>query len=268
LFYWIYDAPVWLMSTGFVVTFVALNSVGVFFIRPRIRPLVAELSDENNLIGNVLSLYSVMFGLLMGTLAVVTYQNLSSAQELVDDEATAIAALYRDAQSYPEPARTVLTSSIKTYTVYVIEEAWPLQRQGIVPRGGVALADNIQKPLFRFEPKTAGQEAMHQETLRQYNSFIVARRARLGAVNNSIPSVLWWTMASGCLVLMMLMWLFDSTLKALLVLSGIAAFALGSVTGLIALMDHPFRGEVSVSAKSYQLIVDSLMTETPVPSAE
>jgi hypothetical protein len=259
VFYWIYEIPSWLASAGFIATFLAINCLGVYFLRPWIRPLVADLTDENNLIGNVLSLYSVMFGLLMGTLAVVTYQNLSDSQKIVDAEATAIAALYRDLQSYPEPERSQLTGAVKEYTRYVIEEAWPLQQQGIVPKGGVTRTDGIQKPLFGFEPKTPGQAAMHQETLRQFNSFVVARRARLGAVLGAIPSILWWTMGSGSLVLMMLMWLFDASRRALLVLSGIAAFALGSMIGLIALMDHPFRGELSVSVEPYRLVFENLM---------
>jgi hypothetical protein len=263
VFYWIYDIPSWQASVGFIALFLVINGLGVYFIRPLIRPLVAELTDENNLIGNVLSLYSVMFGLLMGTLAVVTYQNLSDSQKLVDTEATAIAALYRDFQSYPEPERSQLSASLKEYTRYVIEEAWPLQRQGTVPKGGVTRTDSIQKPLLAFEPKTRGQEALHTETLRQFNAFVVARRARLGAVQNAIPSILWWTMASGSLVLMSLMWLFDASRKALLVLSGIAAFALGSMTGLIALMDHPFRGELSVSSEPYRLVFESLMQRSP-----
>jgi hypothetical protein len=262
MFYWIYDIPSWVATWMFVIVFVAANSLGVYYIRPLIRPLVADLSDENNLIGNVLSLYSVMFGLLMGTLAVVTYQNLSNSQQIADNESTAIAALYRDAQSYPEPERAQITSAIKTYTVYVINEAWPLQQKGTVPKGGIALVDEIQKPLFQFEPKTPGQEAVHQETLRQYNNFVLMRRARLAAVNNAIPSVLWWTMVSGSVVLMALMWMFDASRRALLVLSGIAAFALGSMTGLIALMDNPFRGELSVSSAPYQLVVDNLMGGT------
>jgi hypothetical protein len=261
MFYWIYDMPSWQVTLLFIAVFVGFNSFGIYFIRPLIRPLVADLSDENNLVGNVLSLYSVMFGLLMGTLAVVTYQNLSDAQQLADTEATAIAALYRDVKSYPEPEQTQLTSSLRAYTYYVVNEDWEFQKKGLMPRGDAQRADVIQFPLFGFEPKTLGQQTLHQETLRQYNSFIQARRARLGAVQDAIPAILWWTMVSGSIVLMALMWLFDATRKALLVLSGIAAFALGSMVGLIALMDNPFRGELSVSAEPYQIIIDGLMKQ-------
>jgi hypothetical protein len=59
------------------------------------------------------------------------------------------------------------------------------------------------------------------------------------------------------------MWLFDASRRALLVLSGIAAFALGSMVGLIALLDNPFKGELSVSSAPYQLIIDNLMNASP-----
>jgi hypothetical protein len=259
LFFWIYDLDSIVALVGFILVFLTVNTLGIYLARPILRPLVADLSDENNLIASVLSLYSVMFGLLMGTLAIVTYQNLANSQQLVDNEATAIASLYRATANYPEPEASLLNSSIRDYTVFVIEKAWPLQQKGIIPTGAIPLVDKIQKNLFPFEPKTAGQQAMHQETLRQYNNFIVTRRARLGAVQNSIPSILWWTMLSGSLVLMMLMWLFDASRKALLLLTGFAAFGLGIMTGLIALMDYPFRGEVSVSSAPYQIILDGLM---------
>jgi hypothetical protein len=261
LFYWIYDLPSWLATCLFIIFFVGVNSLGVYFIRPLIRPLVADLSDENNLFGNVLSLYSVMFGLLMGTLAVVTYQNLADSQKLVDTEATSIAALYRIAQSYPDREKAALSMTIREYTTFVIDEAWPLQKRGIVPSGGVTRADKIQQVLFDFEPQTPRQQILHQQALQQYANFIVARRARLGAVLNAIPSILWWTMASGSLVLMSLMWLFDASRVSLLVLSGIAAFALGSMIGLIALMDNPFRGELSVSSDPYRLVLEQLMSK-------
>ncbi|MGL4405748.1 MAG: hypothetical protein ACRCT6_08315 [Notoacmeibacter sp.] len=75
-------------------------------------------------------------------------------------------------------------------------------------------------------------------------------------------------MAAGPFLLTPLMWLFDASRKALLVLSGIAAFTLGSMTGLIALMDHPFREELSVSSAPYQLIINDLMGGSKYASFE
>lgn len=260
MFYWIYDLPASVAAILFAIAFVAFNTLGIFYLRPHIRPLVSDLRDENNLIGNVLSLYSVMFGLLLGTLAVVTFQNLADAQKTADNEATAIAALYRDISAYPEPHGPKLTEMLRQHTRYIIEEGWPQQQRGLVPKGGVKQLDEFQAVLYGFEPRTKGQEALHAETIRQYNQFVIVRRARLNAVEASIPAILWQTIAAGSIVCLMLMWLFDASRRALVTLTGVAAFALGSMIGLIALMDHPFRGEVSVSSDPYKLIYENLMS--------
>lgn len=257
MFIWIYNLPAGLGILLFGLTFVATNALGVFLVRPMIRPLVAELSDENELIGNSMSLYSVMFGLLLGMLAVITYQNLTDSQGVADSEATAVAALYRDVTAYPEPDRTALQDRLRDYTRYVIEEAWPMQRRGLFPAGG--RVTEIQNVLFAFEPKTEGQKAVHAEALRQFNSFVVFRRARLAALTTGLPPVLWYTMVGGTVLCLMLMWLFDATTKAMLALSGVTAFALGSVIGLIALMDNPFLGELGVSSAPYELVYSQLM---------
>jgi hypothetical protein len=46
-----------------------------------------------------------------------------------------------------------------------------------------------------------------------------------------------------------------------LLLGGVISFFLAMMISLIALMDHPFRGEVGVSSDAFQLIYDQLMKE-------
>jgi hypothetical protein len=58
----------------------------------------------------------------------------------------------------------------------VIEEAWPLQRQGRVPPGAVKRVADFQESLVSFEPKTKAQEALHDAAMRQFNSFFEYRR--------------------------------------------------------------------------------------------
>ena len=60
----------------------------------------------------------------------------------------------------------------------MIDEAWPLQRKGIVPAGGVKRVAAFQERLVLFEPQTKAQEALHDATLRQFNTFFEYRRIR------------------------------------------------------------------------------------------
>src|SRR5215467_15139834 len=97
MFYWIYDLPTYTVVFLFVAVFVIFNWFGVIFIRPFLRIFFRKQDGTNEVIGYVLSVFSVMYGLLVGMLAIVAYQALSNAQDVADREAASIAALYRDA---------------------------------------------------------------------------------------------------------------------------------------------------------------------------
>ena len=259
MLYWIYDIPSMAAVALFVAVFVGVCWLGTIICRPLVRRTLHRQTGLNETIGDFLQYFGVIYGLLLGLLAVATYQNLTDVEKAVGNEASSLAALYRDVSAYPEPARSELRSLVRDYTRYVIEEAWPLQRQGIVPAGAVTKAAAIQDRIVTFEPETKAQEALHEAALRQFNIFFEYRRARLYSVTAGIPGVLWYTVAVGALINMMMIWLFDLRLGVHLLLGGTIALFLATMISLIVLMDHPFRGEVSVSPQAFQLVYDQLM---------
>jgi hypothetical protein len=97
--------------------------------------------------------------------------------------------------------------------------------------------------------------------MRQFNSFFEYRRTRVYSVNSGIPPLLWYTVGVGALINMIFIWLFDLRLRVHMLLGGVISFFLATMISLIALMDHPFRGEVGVSSDAFQLIYDQLMKE-------
>ena len=192
-------------------------------------------------------------------LAIATYQALSDAEKTVVNETSALTSLYRDVSSYPEPNRSELQTLLAEYTRYVIEEAWPLQRKGIIPGGGSDRVTAFQAKLMAFEPQTKGQEAIHAEALRQFNALIGARRMRLYSVQSGIPAIMWYTIVATSVIGLILIWLLDLRLITHLLLGGLTAFVMGSMICLIALMDNPYRGELSVSPQAFQLVYDRHM---------
>jgi hypothetical protein len=69
-----------------------------------------------------------------------------------------LAVLSRDVSAYPEPIRSQLRKEVRDYVDYVIHEAWPLQRRGQVPSGGVERMNRAQDTLIPFEPATRGRK--------------------------------------------------------------------------------------------------------------
>ena len=118
---------------------------------------------------------------------------------------------------------------------------------------------SIYTTLLAFQPTTRSQEIIHAETLRELSHYVELRRARLASVTAGIPSVLWYVVAIGALLNIVLIWLFDMALHLHLILGGVLSLFLGMVIFLIAAMDNPFRGEVSISSDALRSVYESLM---------
>ena len=259
MFYWIYDYPIGAIGALFVVLFVAVASIGTLAVRKTVHGWVHREKGANEMVGFALSSFFVLYGLLLGLLAVAAYQNYATVSDIVDKEASSLAALDRDFTGYPEPIRDQLLDGLREYARYTIQEAWPLQRQGIVPKGGTDRITAIATVLLAFEPGKKSEEIKHAEALRQFNHLVETRRARLANVTTGLPPVLWWVLAFGSLLSIMLIWLLDMEIHLHLILGGVLAGFLGIVIFLIAELDNPFRGEVSIGPDSIALVYETLM---------
>jgi len=125
MFYWIYDYSSAQIGALFAAVFVGVTWLGIFAFRPVIRSWIHRDGSANDMVGFALSSFSVLYGLLLGLLAVAAYQNFSSVTDLVTRESSIIASLYRDAQGFPEPERGALKAGLREYVRFVIDDAWP-----------------------------------------------------------------------------------------------------------------------------------------------
>nr|MBA2714638.1 DUF4239 domain-containing protein [Rubrobacteraceae bacterium] len=108
-----------------------------------------------------------------------------------------------------------------------------------------------------------GQEILHAETVREFNAFVEARRQRLYGVEKGLPVELWYVVIIGAVLSIVLTWLFAlERLGIHLLVSGILAMFIGVTVFLIAAMDHPFRGALSISPEAFEIVLKTLMTPT------
>src|SRR6478752_5958382 len=102
--------------------------------------------------------------------------------------------------------------------------------------------------LTAYEPLRVGQQVLHAESLRQFNTFIEVRRTRLASIVGGIPGVLWYVVLMGAALNIVLFWMFEMRFLVHLMLGGIVAFFLGVMILIIVNLNTPFRGDVTVSA--------------------
>jgi len=262
MFYWIYDIPTYQLALIMTVAFVGFSWVGCVVVRPLMRLFVLRRrSDTNDVVGYILSCFCVFYGLLLGLIAVATYQNYTEVEASVSNEAAALAALYEDVSTYADPHGQDLRWLLRDFCRYTIRYAWPEHQQGRVPEGSEVRLKAFQESLLAFEPQTSAQHIVHAESLRQFNIFMERHRLRQHAVTTGIPPIMWYVVIVGAILNISLIWLFDIDFLSHLALGGMLAFFLGTVIFLIAAMDHPFRGEVSIAPEAFETLYWERMRE-------
>jgi hypothetical protein len=256
----LFDLPLWITGPAIILILVCFGVGGLLLVRRHVLPHLRIHMEDSEFTGAVVQAIMVFYGLAVALIAVSVWQTYSDISKIISEEATAVAALYRDVSCYPEPIRPLLQPELRDYMDYVINKAWPLQRRGQIPEGGVALMNRFQTTLIAFEPATEGQKLLHGETLRAYNHMIQSRRLRLDAVQTKLPNVLWLVVFAGAIISLSASFFFkveDARLHGILVV--LLATFIGLVIFMVFALDRPFRGDLGLGAESYQLVFDQLM---------
>jgi Protein of unknown function (DUF4239) len=253
--------PLWALAVLLNVWLMGFVLVSLWALRRWVLPRLRLNTDASLFFGAaVMQSAMVLYGLVATLTAVSVWTKHSQVSDTVSSEATAIAGLWRDLGGYPPRERDSMREVLRGYTNQIIEEAWPQQRQGRIPRAGVEWMDRFLAQLLVFEPKTEAQKIVHTETLSAFNRMHEARRQRLDAVNSGLPGVMWFVLlpgAMGCLLLCLFFPIEDTRVQAILVV-GLAGFV-AMVLFVIISLDRPFQGAMAITPDSYQLVFDQLM---------
>ena len=268
MMYWIYDYPGWVIGLLFCATLVAFTWIGIFLTRATVHSWLHREKRANEMVGLALSSYFVLFGLLLGLLAVATYQNYSNVDDIVTNEASSLAALYREISSLPQPSRGQLQQRLREYTRYTIEEGWAQQRKGIVPKGEVVRSGLLIRSLLDFEPSNDKEKLIYEDALRQSDHRNELSRARLSNVTTGLPTGLWWVVVAGAALNIVLIWMQDMEVHVHLILGAALASILGLVIFLIAELDNPFRGEISIGPDAIARVYEDVMKPRQTATAE
>ena len=257
---WLYEVALWLSGTLLCAGLIAISTAGLLAVRRWVLPRLAITHEDAHFAGPLVHSVMVFYGLVLALIAVRVFDSYTETAHVVSLEATTVAALFREIGGYPEPVRTELQASIRDYVDQVIHEAWPQMRAGIVPLGGVRRMNVIQAQLAAFEPKTESEKIVHAEVMRGFNEFIKVRRQRLDRVRESLPGVQWMIVLLGAAISLSATFFFrvpDVRLHVILV--SLLALFIATVIFVMFSMDHPFRGDLRITAESYRLVYEQLM---------
>ncbi len=258
--YWVYDLPIWLFGALTIAVTVAIALGGFYATRKWVRRVHRDQHSHNDIVGFYLSAICLFYGITLGLLAVGTWQAYSDLDTKVGEEASVLATLYRNVSTFPDPQREELQAGLPEYARQVIDVAWPLQRRGIVPQNAAGTLAALQTHLATFEPTTEGRKTRYAGAYREFDRIVELRRIRLKSVVAGLPMPLWFVVLVGAFLSIAVTGFFDMRSQSMhfwmtIMFSGL----LGLLIFLLAAMDNPFRGDISVGPQAFELVYKQLM---------
>jgi hypothetical protein len=253
--------PLWLLALVLIAWLWGTVFVGLWIFRRRVLPHLQINFNNAHYVAPLMQSSMLLYSMIAALTAVGAWTRYAEVSRIVSAEATAITTLWRDIGGYPEPLAGSMRDVLRGYTEQVINGAWPQLKRGEIPSEGVEWMDRVQGLLYAFEPVSEGQKILHAETLRAFNHLVEQRRQRLDAAQAGLPGVFWFVLLGGAVAGITLGQFFyvENARFQVSMLLGLAS-SLAMVLLVIFALDRPFTGDISISARSYQLIYDQHMT--------
>jgi hypothetical protein len=247
---WIYNNPTWLWGTILLLLACGSACIGLAIFH---RLVHLELRKAHNeLAGFTVAIISVVYAVLLAFIAIETWESYTTADDIVQSEADYVGSIYRDTQGLPAQMGQDIRGDLQEYVHTVIEQEWPIQREGRMPEQGWEPLRRLHIAIVKMQPQTLGESVIQAELLRTLNELYRARESRLSAAEGHIPGVIWWIIFLGGAIVTGYTYLFGfHDLRMHMVMTAAVAASLALVVVLIIALDWPFRGEVSIAPAAF-----------------
>lgn len=243
-FYWLYNLSNLQFFAIVVSTFVLFSIIGNYIFNNYINVKLSLSEETNGIIGIFLSLSGVFYGITLGLIAAGTFETFSSTGGIVTNESSSLGSLYKNVSLLKDKDNIKLKNILKEYTEYVVNQAWPMQQRGEVPRGGSKIMEKFQNQLAVYQIVDNKDEVIFGEVMSQFGQLLQYRNQRLNSITNSLPVTVWWILIVGAVINLMFIWLVQVQNKRFeFILNVLVSMLVGSLIFLIAAMDNPYRGE-------------------------
>ena len=254
---WLLNLPIPWMA---LVIFAA-----IYFVAAVIYLIVIRLAKDDRarafkaLSPGMLPPLGIIFGLLVGFIAVGVWNDFDRAKVAVGSEASALRGVLLLAESLPDEQQSRLRALINRHIEEAVKQEWPAMAQqratlGTLPR---TLMEAIHVTLT-LKPADDNQRTAQREVVNALEKAMEARRQRIVISESSVKSVKWAAiLLLGLIALIAIAMVHsDNRLTCAIALTMFATGIAASVL-LIAAYTRPFTGEISVGPDLLQQIITS-----------
>ena len=247
---WLYDLPLWALCTLILALCVAYALGTVLLVR-RLR---WQLTGEDNAIAAALHAFvGVLYAVALGLLVVSAQDANSDVERAVAAEANATGDLYRVMAGLEPGNRDRMQAELSRYVDQVVRVEWPATQQARTSRETWDAMNHISRGIYTFRPATPQEERVYPQLTHEIEEVLDARRDRLFLGERGVGAVTWTIILLGGMITVGFTAFFEMrNRRAQLLLTSLMAAMFGLMIFLIAAMDHPLWGTLSVDAGPFE----------------
>lgn len=247
--------PLWLSGILVVAIPTAIAMLSPGMIRRRVG--LDRLRVNNEVAGFKFATVGVLYAVLLAFVVIVVWEKFSDAEQKVDQEAGAIATLYRISAGLDAKVQATLREKLDSYAKTAVESDWPAMAEGRSSPAGKKALDDVYAVILKIGISDARDTALLTEALRQIDLVTQARRDRLIMATGIVPGILWIVLC-GRAVLTIGFTLFFGTenIRVQMLMTGILSILVFSGLWVIVAIDHPFAGTVKVGPEALVSVME------------
>jgi hypothetical protein len=220
--------------------------------------------------GHVFGVIGIIFAVLLGAVAVGSWEKFNRAENLTIKEASSAINIYNSALGLGKSEAKEVRTFVKHYLEVAIHNEWPQMKKNISPEMNEENITALTKRFTQIEPKTKSQELFIPIVIQQVNYLRMIREERIFLAESALTGAIMQLVSlGGFLTLLACIFLESesSKINSIIFLS-ILSILIGLVLAAIIGLDHPYQGDISISslplesALSYINSADGLATPT------
>jgi hypothetical protein len=249
-----YSHPIWEVGLLVIGVWTGLALLGLYLFQ-KISDAHSREKDTET-VGLTYAIVAVVYAVLIAFIVVDVFETFAKGDEIATAEANKLSNLMLDAAGLPPALATKVHDELDKYIDIVVKKEWPSQQKGelkeTVFEPGWEVLGQLSKELASFEPATMGQNVNKAEMLRVMNDLFRARRTRIIAAGEHLPTVVWQILLLAGAVAVVYTYLFGAhSFWIHMSITGLIATTISLVFVLIIALDYPFRGDVSVGDEAF-----------------
>ncbi len=237
-------APVSFFIVSTVTTLVAL--FGLYLVRRKYPPDV--LKENHEVAAIIFNAFGLFYGVMVAFVVFVTWGGYDDATKNLQMEASEALDIFHSAESFPDPAKTVVQQGIRDYLASVYNDEVPKMAEGDISLYSGGAHARLRILFAQIDEMSIPNKELYGESLRCLNSLAQYRRMRIFAGNDTVPPVIWLVLLVGGVFAVSYTFFFEmKNIRAQYLMTTSLTVTITSILFLIYVLDHPFTGTSRIS---------------------